>query len=265
MPTHGKPTTRRLHSPRLPPSLSFVIPTFRENTFGKSLDTLVDFLLEAGPRPTEILVVDDSDDELQQRLRAAIAERAATFPAWITARLIEGPRRGKGAAVRLAARSSKGDVVFVVDADLPVPLRFVDEFLATMDETGADVVIGERPRDRYANNYLRRFVAQTLRTIQQTLVFHGAVFEDTQCGFKAFRGDVLRSIAEAQLVEGGMYDLEYLYAATARHLKVECVDVAINPESRPSRINVWRCILYDPIDIVRFRVAGSLGRYGSGK
>jgi glycosyltransferase involved in cell wall biosynthesis len=242
--------------------LSFIIPTFREAAFGKSLDELVEFLLTIGPRAMEILVVDDSDAAMQEALRATIEQRALRLPTWITARLIAGPRRGKGAAVRLAAQRSRGDIVFVVDADLPVPLRYIAEFVDAIETTHAEVVVGERPRDRYAGDALRRFVAGSLRLIQQGLVFHGAAFEDTQCGFKAFRGNTLRSLVDKQIVDGGMYDLEYLYAATLRNLDVRRIDVAINAESRPSRINVWRCILYDPMDIVRFKVAGSLGRYG---
>jgi glycosyltransferase involved in cell wall biosynthesis len=250
-------------------ALSFVVPTFRETEagLGRSLDVLLSFLSARDRGRAEILIVDDSDEPLHQRLREMVDERRGSGPpSSIELRpLMLGPRRGKGAAVRLAALASRGDIVFVIDADLPVPLPFVDVFLDTMSQTGADLVIGQRPADRYRGAPLRNFVAQALRVIQRNLVFHEAVFEDTQCGFKAFRREVFKSIAGKQLVEGGMYDLEYLYAATVRGLHVECVDVSVNPESRPSRINVWRCILFDPLEIARFRVAGALGRYRTGE
>ena len=238
--------------------------TFREITFGESLDLLLAFFAERPPRPIEILVVDDSERALQDALRETLRQRAGAPPSWITTRLIAGPRRGKGAAVRVGARSAVGETVFLIDADLPVPLVHIDEFLETLARTGADVVVAERPRDRYADNVVRRFFAGSLRRIQQTLVFHGPAFEDTQCGFKAFRGDVLESLVDQQLVDGGMYDLEYLYAATLRHLNVQRVKVGISPEMRPSRIKLWRCLVQDPFDIVRFKVAGSLGRYDAG-
>jgi hypothetical protein len=163
--------------------------------------------------------------------------------------------------VRLGAREATGSIVFVADADLPVPLSFVKEFIDTIHDTGADLVIGERPRDRYANDLLRHVVARALRLIQRVFVFHARLFEDTQCGFKAFRGDALRALADRQIVDGGMYDLEYLYAAMDQKRRVERVPVSLRGEVRPSRINVLRCVLFDPIDIVRFKVAGARGRY----
>jgi hypothetical protein len=58
-----------------------------------------------------------------------------------------------------------------------------------------------------------------------------------------------------------MYDLEYLYAAVRRGLVVERIDVTTRAEVRPTRINVLRCIVFDPIDILRLKAAGVLGRY----
>jgi hypothetical protein len=58
-----------------------------------------------------------------------------------------------------------------------------------------------------------------------------------------------------------MYDLEYLYAAIDRGLKYDRVPVPLSGEVRASRINVWRCILFDPFDIIKLKVAGIFGRY----
>jgi glycosyltransferase involved in cell wall biosynthesis len=247
--------------PGEPQLVSIIIPTYREYGLGQALDQLVSHLRDLEPTTFEILVVDDSDDATQAELEADLARRRTALPPGVALELVRGPRRGKGAAVRLGGRRSKGGVVFLVDADLPVPLTYIEDFIDTMHRTSADVIIGERPRDRYAGNLLRGTVARGLRLIQKTLVFHGALFEDTQCGFKAFRGDVLRSIADRQIVDGGMYDLEYLYAATRRHLDVQRRGVSLNPEVRPSRINVWKCVFFDPLDILRFKVAGIAGRY----
>jgi dolichyl-phosphate beta-glucosyltransferase len=244
-----------------PESLSFIVPTFREDAFGDAVQALVDYLQELPPRPIEILVVDDSDDAMQGRMREEIARRFAALEPRISVRLLGGPRRGKGAAVQLAARASTGATVFIIDADLPVPLHFIGVFLETMRDTDAEVLVAERPSDRYAGKPLRHVVARSLRLIQRAVVFQGPLFEDTQCGFKAFRGPALRALAERQIVEGGMYDLEYLYAATVRHLPVQRVDVTTRDEVRPTRINVWRCVFFDPLDIVRLKVAGILGRY----
>jgi hypothetical protein len=168
-------------------------------------------------------------------------------------RVLEGPHAGKGAAVRRGVLESRGDIVFTMDADLPVPLEHVGQFIRFLNE-GADVVIAERPLDRDFDSLLRYAVSRSLLVIQRTLVFHSTEFKDTQCGFKAFRGDFARSIARGQLVDGGMYDLEYLSDARRLGAKIVTVPVIPNPEVRESRIDVWRCLRTDWIDVVRIRL-----------
>jgi dolichyl-phosphate beta-glucosyltransferase len=242
-------------------SVSIVVPTYREPDLGPTLARLVAHLRGIAGYTFEVLVVDDSDPETQARIVAEAAKVHADAGGAVPVRVLFGPHRGKGAAIRLGVMQAAGDIVFTLDADLPVVLTHIEDFLATMRATGADAVIGERARDRYAGDPVRDAVARALRLMQQGLVFHGAVFEDTQCGFKAFRTAKLRAIVDRQIVDGGMYDLEYLYAATQRGLNVQSVPVTSSPEVRPSRIHVLRCILFDPIDIVRLKVSGLLGHY----
>jgi dolichyl-phosphate beta-glucosyltransferase len=241
--------------------VSFVIPTFREYEVRRSLEDLTAYLRTLGAFDFEVLIVDDSDDQTQAALDVEIGRLQATMPRGITMRLIPGPRLGKGAAVRLGVRSAAGVFVFIVDADLPVPLRHIEEFLERMRARGADVVVGERPRSRYPRLTLRYVLSRGLWMIQRVVVFQGGPFEDTQCGFKAFRAASLRDIVERQVVDRGMYDIEYLYAATRRLLEVHRVAVEGKDEVRPSRINLWRCLLFDPYDIVKIKIGGVFGRY----
>lgn len=240
--------------------VSFVIPTFREYAFGDSLDYLLDYLRTHEGRRFEILVVDDSDDEGFAQLQAVVDERRRALGSLTTVEVIRGPRRGKGAAVRVGALAARQDFVFLVDADVPVPPRFIAVFLDRL-AAGADIVIGERDAGRYAGKPLRHVLARGLLALQTVVVFHGRKFSDTQCGFKAFRADVLRALAKVQATDGGMYDLEYLYAATRRKLRVEHVAVELRGEVRESRINLVRCMVHDPLAIFYFKGRGILGRY----
>jgi glycosyltransferase involved in cell wall biosynthesis len=248
--------------PRVKTRVSIVIPTLREYAFGKSLDRLIDHLRGTPGYAYEIVVVDDSDFETQAMMSDLIALRQDTAErADVALRFVPGPRKGKGAAVRLGAQRATGAVVFIIDADLPVPLENVGGFLDAIEAGGADVVVAERPPNRYPGRALRHVLSRGLALIQKGFVFHGSPFEDTQCGFKAFRADALRYLTERQLVDRGMYDLEYLYAAGVCGLAVQTVAVERCPEIRPSRINLLSCVLLDPIDIVHFKVRGVLGHY----
>jgi glycosyltransferase involved in cell wall biosynthesis len=247
------------------PRVSLILPTYEETDFASSVERLsaavaalaTRTVTSDGPKRerSEIILVDDS----KPALRAAMTEWSAVFSkdlAHAEVRVLEGPHRGKGAAVRVGALASRGDVVFVMDADLPIPLERIVDFTDRVENGGADVVIGERPMTRNAGDPVRFVLSRGLFAIQWLVVFQQSLFTDTQCGFKAFRGDVLRRMAAQQIVEGGMYDIEYLYMATRLGLRIERVPVVPNPESRPSKINVKRAMLRDPRDLLRVKWRG---------
>jgi dolichyl-phosphate beta-glucosyltransferase len=154
-------------------------------------------------------------------------------------------------------------MIFVVDADLPVPLGHIEEFLELLENHDNDVVIGIRPMTRDLSRPLRLVLSRVLALMVQAVVFQKMEFSDTQCGFKAFRASTLRSFAEKQRVDGGMYDVEYLYVAVLEERKVSRVRVIQEPETRPSKINVWRCLYTDPLALLQIKARGVRGVYGS--
>ncbi len=239
--------------------VSLILPTYEETELTASLVRLAEAAGPLYPGRPEILVVDDSSPALRARF-SEWADAWNRDPSHAEVRVLEGPHRGKGAAVRVGALASRGDSVFVMDADLPIPLERLAEFVARLDD-GADVVIGERPMTRNAGEPLRFVLSRGLALFQRVLIFPGNPFNDTQCGFKAFRGDVLRRIAREQVVDGGMYDVEYLYMARHAGLRIDCIPVVPNPETRPSKINVKRAMFQDPQDLLRVRFRGVTGRY----
>jgi glycosyltransferase involved in cell wall biosynthesis len=226
---------------------SIVVPTLNEDF--SSLAARLDEYLSSLDGTFEVIMVDDSSEEHRTKGRARIGR---THPR-IDVRVVEGPHAGKGAAIRRGVSGARGSVVFTMDADLPVPLEHVGQFLRLLDD-GADVVVAERPLDREYDSLLRYATSRGLLILQRAFVFHSTEFKDTQCGFKAFRGDLARDIARGQLVDGGMYDLEYLYDARRGGAKIVTVSVVPNAETRASRIDVWGCIRRDWVDVMRIRL-----------
>jgi glycosyltransferase involved in cell wall biosynthesis len=237
---------------------SIVIPTLNES-LSEPLSKLDAYLKGIPGWRFEILVVDDSRDPH----RAAVRDEILDIPPdhRVQARFVAGHRTGKGGAVRQGVESSTGSVVFIVDCDLPVPLEQFAAFLRLIDE-GADAVIAERPSLRGMGRPLRVVLTYGLLVMQRGIVFQSFRFSDTQCGFKAFRGDLLRAIAARQIVDGGMFDLEYLYAAVLRGADIVTVRVRPNAETRASRVNLWSCIRRDPVDVFRIKLRGVTGGYG---
>src|SRR5947207_35032 len=67
----------------------------------------------------EVIVVDDGSDDAT----ASVAEERQAAMAEL--RVIRNPHRGKAYAVRTGVLASNGDVVFVCDADLSMPIEEV--------------------------------------------------------------------------------------------------------------------------------------------
>jgi glycosyltransferase involved in cell wall biosynthesis len=141
-----------------------------------------------GVRPLvdRVFVVDDgSNDGTADRARAAGAEV-----------LVHETNRGKGYAVRtgLARVFDEGFThVLMLDGDLQHLPQEAWRLLAEAERTGADVVIGERMFDR-SRMPASRYHANRLGS-RALSWFVGVPVRDTQCGFRAFRVDMLRTFA----------------------------------------------------------------------
>ena len=220
-------------------TVTIVVPTRNEPDLANWLEAL------HASVGGEIVVVDDSTRPVGE-LRHG--------------RVIRGPDRGKGAAVGVGILAAQGEVIVVVDADLDqATMRRIPEFVERIG-AGYDVVAGQRTRWRYDN--LGRFILSIgLFVAQRLWIFHSARFFDTQCGLKAYRRDAARRLAERQTVDGGMYDIEYLYIAVLNRFRIASIAVAPWPETRSTRLRILRCLRTDPIDLLRMKWNGIRGRY----
>lgn len=235
------------------PRLSVVVATFNEPDPAPWLDHVAAVV---APFDAEIVIVDDSDAATYQRL-------LALKPRGVDLRVVAGDKRGKGAAIRRGLLDARGEVVICLDADVDAKnLGLIPDFFRRIDSGNADGVIAERTsRGEYDRGPLRAFLSIGLLAAQRVVIFQSARFFDTQCGFKAWRRDVARELAARQIVDGGMYDIEYLYQAVLRRLRIDQVPIDPMPEVRTSRINVLRCLMKDPIDLLRVKARGLLGGY----
>jgi glycosyltransferase involved in cell wall biosynthesis len=237
-------------------SLSVVVPTLEEPDLRPLLDALVRVLSPLASE-LEIVLVDDSGAAAHD----ALTSLAGAFTG-ANVRPIAGPRAGKGAAVRLGLQQAAGDVIIFLDADSGLEhIELLPRFVEAIAGGDADVVIGERRENWQYRNFLRFVLSIGLFAAQRVFIFHSTRFFDTQCGLKAFRADVGRRLAALQTVDGGMFDIEYLYAAVKNRLKIVQIPVPLARERRESRIRVLRCMVTDPAALVRVKLNGLAGHY----
>ena len=118
------------------PEISIVVPTFRE---AESLPLLIEriaLLKEKSGLELELLIVDDDSRDGTEALIAARTEP------WLQL-FVRTEDRGLSQAVLFGLNRARGQVLFVMDADLSHPPEVIPEMLAAL-RSGADFVLGSR-------------------------------------------------------------------------------------------------------------------------
>ncbi|HKZ69676.1 MAG TPA: dolichyl-phosphate beta-glucosyltransferase [Anaerolineales bacterium] len=201
----------------MPPDLSIIVPAYNEaRRIGPSLDQIAAYL-RSQMYSWELIVVDDgSKDETAEMVSRHIGNVAE-------ARLISyQPNRGKGFAVRTGVLAANGKWIVFLDADLSTPPEEIANALQHL-RSGYDMVIGSRalPDSKVEAKQppLRRLGTFIFNLVKHLLVGLWQ-FSDTQCGFKAYRQNAVRPLYERSVIDRFMFDVEILYLAERKRLRV---------------------------------------------
>ncbi|HOZ46681.1 MAG TPA: glycosyltransferase family 2 protein [Candidatus Hydrogenedentes bacterium] len=162
--------------------IDFVIPVFNERD---SLERLVAGITEhVGPHLHRIVLVDDGSTDGSFEVICRLREAYDTVDAIRFRRNF-----GKSAALAAGFGHADGDVVFTMDADLQDDPKEIPRFLEKIEE-GFDVVSG-----------WKRVRHDPWHKTMPSQVFNGGIarifgldLHDVNCGFKAYRREVVKAI-----------------------------------------------------------------------
>jgi len=221
--------------------LSIVIPAFNEEAaIG---DTVAD--VQKHFRPDELIVVSDGSTDRTGEIAARLGARVIRLET----------NRGKGAAVRQGVLESRGDVVAFIDADMPYRPDNLSRAIELVRTNAADLAIGARdlPQSESDPSYPthRKIAGRTLSFLIRLFLMRD--ISDTQCGLKAFRGDVARELFAVSRVDGFGFDFEVLFIAQRRRLRIARVPVNLS-HRHASRVRLIRDSLLMLRDLVRVRL-----------
>jgi glycosyltransferase involved in cell wall biosynthesis len=205
--------------------LSIVVPAYNEEArIDDSLRKLVAYL-SGRDYAWEVLVADDGSTDATATLTEAHADGERV-------RLLRLPHKGKGAAVKAGMLQARGRYRMMCDADLAMPVEWIAEFVATMEQ-GLDIVIGSRqiagarrfgePRSRHMMGRLFNWCVRLVAVSD---------FEDTQCGFKCFSAEAAEKLFPLQRSSGFGFDVEVLYLASRAGL--DMVEMPIDWYHQPN-------------------------------
>jgi dolichyl-phosphate beta-glucosyltransferase len=233
-------------------AISVVLPCYRAADLARrSADRLAEFLGETFGS-YEVVVVDDGGGDFD--------------PGWPEdgpVRLIRLPaNRGKGAAVRAGMLASHGRLRVFTDVDLPYDLEPIVAAARFIEQRGFHLAIGDRtlPGSEYALNvgWRRRLASAVFSKLVGVFVTGG--FFDTQCGFKAFRGDVARELFGLARIDRFAFDVELLYLALLHRTDIKRVAVRLR-RNETSAVRLLRDSLRMLLDVARIRIFAWRGAY----
>ena len=166
--------------------VSFVIPVFNEqDTIRLLVDKISSVMLKEEIKFYEIIFIDDgsTDDSWMQ-----IKETINIFPEHVKA--IQFRKNfGKSAALNAGFQTSQGEVILTMDSDLQDDPEEIPSFLDKLDE-GFDLVSGwkKKRNDPLSKTLPSKFFNKV------TSFISGIKLNDFNCGFKAYRKEVLEYI-----------------------------------------------------------------------
>jgi glycosyltransferase involved in cell wall biosynthesis len=168
------------------PLVSLVVPIYNEEQF---IDELMERLYVL-PFRTELLLVNDGSTDGSLELCQRQAEGRDNVV------VIDQPRNmGKGAAVRAGIARSGGDILAIQDADLEYDPANIPELIRPIVDGHADVVYGSRLKGGQPQRvHLFWHMVGNRFLSMLTGILYNTTISDMETGYKAFRGELIRSI-----------------------------------------------------------------------
>ncbi len=166
--------------------ISVIVPSFNERESLPELTAWIARVMDAHNYSYEVIIVDDGSTDGSWDTIKGLSE---ADPA------IHGIRfrrnYGKSAALYCGFEKAKGDVVFTMDADLQDSPDEIPEMYRMVREDGYDLVSGwkqHRKDNALTKNLPSKLYNATARRIT------GIKLHDMNCGLKAYRNEVVKSI-----------------------------------------------------------------------
>ncbi len=236
------------------PFLSIIIPAHNEeHRLPNTLEQVFRFL-EKQSYSAEVVVVENGSTDRTWEIANEFSVHHSNLV------VIHEESRGKGNALRRGVLTAKGEYRFICDADLSMPIEDLKNFLPPV-LANFDVAIGSREARgsvRYNEPPYRHFGGRAINLIIQLLILPG--LDDTQCGFKCFHAQAAESLFSQQTVTGWGFDIELLYLARRKKMKILEVPIRWYFDA-DSKVSAVRDALRMIGDIIRIHINALRGKY----
>jgi glycosyltransferase involved in cell wall biosynthesis len=165
--------------------LSVVVPVYNEEESITELAGWIEKICLGNKLEFEIIFIDDGSFDTSWDVINTLCKKN---------RFIRGIRfrrnYGKAAALNSGFMEAKGDVVITMDSDLQDSPDEIPELVRMINQDGFDLVSGWKKK-RY-DPYIKRFTSRIYNGTAR--ISSGIKLHDFNCGLKAYRNEVVKSI-----------------------------------------------------------------------
>jgi glycosyltransferase involved in cell wall biosynthesis len=211
--------------------LSVVVPAYNEE---KTLATVIGKLMRL-PQLREVIIVDDCSSD---RTPEIAQQLSAEYPQVNVVR--HSVNSGKTQALKTGFQHTTGEIVIVQDADLEYDPSEIPGLIQPIVEGYADVVYGSRFLVRKTSRvlYFYHYLANRALTFLSN-VFTNINLTDVETGYKALRGEIIRSM----IITSTGFGFEIEVTAKVSKLKCSIYEAPISYYGRTyqegKKISAW--------------------------
>lgn len=161
--------------------ISFIIPCYSEE---ESIELLCKGIIENLKHDYEIIIIENGSTDRSQEIIRKLCKNNSNIHMIVFRRNF-----GKAAALQAGFMNCKGDIVITMDGDLQDEPSEIENFITKIEE-GYDVVSGWKFNRK--DPLEKRLPSKLFNKI--TTILSGVKLHDFNCGFKAYRKEVIKSI-----------------------------------------------------------------------
>ena len=217
------------------PKVSVILPAYNEaRNIERAVKAVVETMEKTG-YDYEVIIAEDGSTDGTDKIAAKLADGKKIL------HLHSDERLGRGGALNRAFSFAKGDVIAFLDVDLSTDLSHLPELLDKAMKHG--IAIGSRlKKDSVTERPLKRDIPSKIYNFLVRLLL-GSRLSDHQCGFKAFRRDVILSIIPNVKDNHWFWDTEVL--VLAQRMGYDVVEIPVRwKQGKETRVKIAKDSLY---------------------
>ncbi len=229
------------------PSATVIIPAYNEEKrIGKVLGEIADFISKNNLNWNIIVSIDGNDGtenivkNLSTRYDIISYNKSST-------------RGGKGFAIKRAVKDATGEFTILMDADGSIDFKKIVGSFVNL--SNFDVILF----DRYSNRdnkipLIRRIPSRGFNLLIRVLL--RIKVNDTQCGYKIIRTDMLKEAFKKVTVTNTFYDVDLLYHLYKMNARIKEVEIEYRHDDQ-SKFNVFSEVIGQGVSLIAFRLRHS--------